>query len=61
MKTLIAIALVWVAAFYSMGFNGFSIFFAVLGTLMVGASVQGWNKAKGDAYLADKYDESKRQ
>jgi len=61
MKSLIAIILIWIASFYTMGFNGFSIFFAVLGTLIVGASINGWNKAKGDAYLASKFDESKRQ
>ena len=58
---LVLIALVWILAFYSMGFNGFAVFFAVIGTFFVMAGLNGWVKAKGDMYLANKYDESKRQ
>ena len=35
------IVLVWILAFANMGFNGFAVFFGVLGTLMVGAGANG--------------------
>lgn len=59
--TLISIIVIWILCFISMGFNGFAVFFAVIGTLMVGAVVSGIAKAKGDMYLANKYDESKQK
>ena len=61
-KVMLAlIALVWILAFYNMGFNGFAVFFGVIGTFFVMAVLNGWVKTKGDMYLANKYDESKRQ
>lgn len=59
--TVIFIVMVWALCFFFMGFNGFAVFFGVLGTLMVGACTGGWMKAKGEIYLADKYDENKKR
>lgn len=59
--TLILIAAIWGFLIYNLGLNGFTIFFGIIGTLTVGAGVAGWTRSKGEMYLANKYDESKKQ
>lgn len=59
--TVIFIVMVWALCFFFMGFNGFAVFFGVLGTLAVGAFINGWMKAKGEMYLANKYDGNKKK
>jgi len=56
---IITIALIWIVCLVTM--SVFGIPFAVIGSLLVMAGLNGWNKAKGNAYLANRYDETKKQ
>jgi len=55
--TLIAI---WVFCLTIFGFNGIGIAFGIFGSILMGAAINGWQSAKATAYLANKYDESKK-
>ena len=59
------IAIIWAFCLITIGFNGFGIFFALGGTFTVilcyGAGKLGSNAAKSAQYMANKYDDSKKQ
>jgi hypothetical protein len=59
------IAVIWAFCLIAIGFNGFGILFALGGTITVilcyGAGVMGNKAGKGIMYMADKYDDSKKQ
>ena len=59
--SLCLIALVWVLCFYSMEFNILTLYFGILGTALIAGVMNVWVKTKKDAYLANKYDENRRQ
>ena len=57
---IIALVIIWGFCIVSMG-PVFGAFFAVLGTILVLAINAGIVKSKGDRFLAQKFDESKKQ
>lgn len=65
MVLIVPIALVWLFLLAKIGANGFTVFFGIIGSILwlviVGGIVDGITKAKGEMYLANKYDEEKNK